>query len=118
VHKQLAELEGHNKSAVKGHKLTHVVGSCEVLSVTFVAVLTAIVKTIFILDSRMSINRTAMILIAFLVVHLVRSRAHLQFARRSIKIASAVFAVGQLDFLRWPRGVQWVRQLSVQVDDH
>ena len=41
----------------------------DTFAVMFGSVLSAIFKTIFVMDSRMSIHRTAMILIAYLVVH-------------------------------------------------
>ena len=58
-------------------RLVHVAGLLDAGGMLLAAVFTGIVRSVFVLDSRMSVHRTALVLIAYLVVHMVRATASL-----------------------------------------
>lgn len=69
---QLAALEGDDAARQRHrHSLVHVAGSVETVGMAVSAVVTAVARTIFAFDSRVSIHRTGMFLLMYLVVHMV-----------------------------------------------
>ena len=103
---QLTALEGDDAARQRRHSMVHVAGSVETIGMTVSAVVTAVARTVFAFDSRVSIHRTGMFLLMYLVVHMVRLHVHIEPGGQRGDIGAG-FSCNFLPLIHFVRFVSW-----------